>query len=145
MQLARWSLGVSSVCGTGNSSCPKETKSLMCFFRHKDSQWKPCDFPPSLCVNCGNVSFCVSSRNNFTVVEFLMEIKSIQQESSCLPLWFSFFLSAFWGEKEGNPEIPHWEKANFHFLMYPKRQLLPCLLLCDGETVNRKSTRNTKC
>lgn len=64
----------------------RKQKLFSVFFRHKGSQRKPSTFPLNLCVNCSDVSFCVSSRNHFTAVEFLMEIKSIQQESSCLPL-----------------------------------------------------------
>lgn len=43
-----------------------------------------------------------------------MEIKSVQQESSCLTL------SGFPFLRVRKPEMPHWEKTSFHILTYPK-------------------------
>lgn len=64
----------------------------------KGSREKSSAFPLSLYVNFSDISFCVSSRNHFTVAEFLMEIKSIQQETSCLPhsafLYFTLYFEA---------------------------------------------------
>lgn len=93
MQLAEWTWAVPAMCGAGNSSCPKETETLLKIFGYKGSQGKSSAFLLSLDVNFSDVSFCISSINRFTVAEFLMEIKSIQQETSCLPhsafLYFS--------------------------------------------------------
>lgn len=71
MQLAERSWAVPAVCGAGNS-CPKETESLLRFL---DIKAVKKNLPLSLCVNFSGASFCVSSRNHFTVAEFLMAIK----------------------------------------------------------------------
>lgn len=102
MQLAEWSWAVLAIYGAGSSSCPKEKESLLRLMAvrkvSKGSQEKSSAFPLSLYVNFSDISFCVSSRNRFTVAEFLMEIKSIQQESSCLPhsafLYFTLYFEA---------------------------------------------------
>lgn len=133
----------------GNSSFLKETENSCHFFRQKVSQKEKKKLvlfaTRVFCVNCGDVSFSVSSRNHFTAVQFLMEIKSIQQKSSCLPLFGSLFPSALWGKKNKGRDTTLRKKNVFHIFMYPKRLLMHCLMLSDGEKINKKSTKNAKC
>lgn len=89
MQIAGWSDGVSSMHRVVTPHFWRKQKNpLFSIFRHECSQREPSAFfPPSFCVNCGDVSFSISSGNHFTAVEFLMKIKKYSAgESSCLPL-----------------------------------------------------------
>lgn len=99
-------------------------------------------------MNCGDVSFSISSGNHFTAVEFLMKIKKYSAgESSCLPLSDSLSFSPHFEVKRSKARnvTLRGKKELFIFLMYLKRLLMHCLMFSDGEAINKKNTKTAKC